>query len=130
MRKTGWFGNAYLQIGLGAMLVSASELLMKSGAAQQAATIGVLGIAALSSARTWVGIILYCLSFVSWVYVLRTVPLGIAYGLINIVHVLIPLGCWIFLREAITPQRWLGIGLVLAGLILVVKPVAKAEAKL
>jgi drug/metabolite transporter (DMT)-like permease len=125
-----WFGNAYLQIGLGALLVTASELLMKAGASAQHGEIGVVGIAALRSGFTWAGIVLYCLSFVSWIYVLRTVPLAIAYALINVVHILIPLGCWIFLGEAINSQRWLGIALVLAGLLLVAKPLATVEKKL
>lgn len=124
------FLNAFFQIGVGAILVTASELLMKSGASAQNGNIGVFGLAALRDYHTWVGIVLYCASFVSWVHVLRTVPLGIAYGLINIVHVLIPLGCWLFLGEIITPQRWMGIGLVLAGLLLVIKPVAAVEKKL
>jgi multidrug transporter EmrE-like cation transporter len=122
--------NAYVQIALGALAVTASELLMKSGASAQRGNIGVFGIAALANGRTWLGILCYCASFASWVYVLRTVPLAIAYALINVVHVLIPLGCWFFLAEAISPQRWLGIALVLAGLLLVVKPLAMAEKKL
>ncbi|HUB24207.1 MAG TPA: EamA family transporter [Tepidisphaeraceae bacterium] len=125
-----WFLNSYFQIGLGALLVTASELLMKVGATAQHGNIGVFGIAALGSIDTWIGIILYCVSFASWIYVLRSVPLGIAYSLINIVHVLIPLGCWIFLGEVIPPQRWVGIALVLAGLLLVIQPVAAVERKL
>lgn len=125
-----FFLNSYFQIALGALMVTASELLMKVGAAAQHGNIGVFGIAALGSGWTWLGIIFYCLSFFSWIYVLRTIPLSIAYGLINVVHILIPLGCWIFLHEAISPQRWLGIALVLAGLLLVLKPVAKVEQKL
>jgi multidrug transporter EmrE-like cation transporter len=125
-----WFLNAYVQIGLGALSVTASELLMKFGADAQHGQIGVLGISALQSGWTWVGIICYIASFASWVYVLRTVPLGIAYGLINVVHVLIPLGCWVFLHEAISSQRWAGIALVLAGLLLIVKPLALVEKKL
>lgn len=124
------FFNAYFQIGLGAVLVTASELLMKSGATAQSLSIGVFGIAALRQYQTWIGIVFYCLSFLSWIYVLRTVPLGIAYGLINVVHILIPIGCWIFLSEAISPQRWLGIALVLVGLLLVARPVAGVEKKL
>jgi multidrug transporter EmrE-like cation transporter len=124
------FLNAYLQIALGALLVTASELLLKSGASSRAAEIGVFGVAALGSARTWLGILTYCLSFASWVHVLRTIPLGIAFGLINVAHVLVPLGCWIFLGEAISPARWLGISLVIVGLVLVAKPVAAAESKL
>ncbi|MGA2231004.1 MAG: hypothetical protein ABSH22_08910 [Tepidisphaeraceae bacterium] len=131
LRRAGrLFLNAYVQIALGALTVTASELLMKVGANSRAGDIGVLGIAALASGVTWIAIILYCLSFLSWVRVLQCLPLGMAFGLISVVHVLIPIGCAIFLHEAVSPQRWLGILLVLAGLMMMVGPVAKLEEKL
>ncbi len=128
-----WFLNPYFQIGVGSVLVTASEILMKAGARQtppSASVGGWLGIAALASGWTWLGIICYILSFVSWLHVLRYVPLGLAYALINVVHVLIPLGSWAFLHEMISPWRWFGVGLVLSGLLLIVGPVVRAEAKL
>jgi len=133
------FLNSYSQIALGAVMVTASEILMKAGANTVAVAAGAphggsatgwLGIAALSSGYTWLGIGFYILSFLSWIYVLRSVPLGIAYALINVVHVLIPVGSWIFLPETISPMRWCGIGLVIVGLLLLVGPVAKVEARL
>jgi len=124
------FLNPYLQICLGSLSVTASELLMKVGADQHRATIGVFGTAALASGFTWLGIICYLLSFASWLTVLRQMPLGIAYALINVVHVLIPLGCWIFLGEIIPPQRWCGIGLVVLGLLLVTRATADASVKI
>ena len=122
--------NPYVQIALGALTVTASELLMKVGATHAPGTVGAFGVEALASKWTWLAIVVYLLSFASWIYVLRTIPLGIAYALINVVHVLIPLGCWIFLHEMISPQRWFGITLVIAGLLLIAKPVAQAEEKL
>ena len=124
------FCKAYVQIAIGSLTVTASELLMKCGANAQAGAIGVFGIAALGSLWTWGGIVLYCISFVSWVSVLQKLPLGIAYGLINVAHVLIPLGCWLFLHEAINRQRWAGIALVLLGMLLIAKPAAHVEQKL
>jgi multidrug transporter EmrE-like cation transporter len=129
----GYFLNAYAQIALGALLVTASEILMKIGANTVPPTGGAtgwLGIAALASGYTWLGIICYIASFLSWIHVLRTIPLGIAFALISVVHVLIPIGSWLFLREMISPMRWGGIGLVIVGLLLLVGPVAKVEAKL
>ena len=70
------------------------------------------------------------LSLVSWLYVLRLVPLSIAFPLSNVVHVLVPLSCWIFLGEQISTQRWCGIALVLLGLIVVAKPFARIEERL
>ena len=127
---SNFFFNPYLQIGLGALSVTASELLMKAGANQHRETIGVFGIAALGSIFTWIGILCYLLSFASWVTVLRQLPLAVAYALINVVHVLIPVGCWLFLGEIIPPQRWLGIALVLLGLVLVTRATAHASEKI
>jgi drug/metabolite transporter (DMT)-like permease len=69
-------------------------------------------------------------SLFSWLATLRKLPLTIAFPVGNAVHILIPLSCWIFLGETIEPRRWLGIGLLLIGLVIVAKPAAKLEARL
>jgi multidrug transporter EmrE-like cation transporter len=133
----GGFLNPYAQIGVGAVLVAASELMLKVGATQSAASrdglpgwLRVLGVGALASGWTWLGIICYVLSFASWLYVLRRLPLGLAFALINVVHVLVPIGARVFLHEPIPMARWVGIALILAGIVLVAGPAAKAEEKL
>lgn len=128
-----WFLNAYVQLGVGALLVTASELLLKKGATAAPDLPGAvarLGVGALASAWTWAGIVCYVLSFVSWLHVLRLLPLSTAFALINVVHVLIPLGAWLLLHEHVSPARWLGIALVVAGIALVAKPAGRAEEQL
>jgi len=128
-----WFLHPYVQLGFGALLVTASELLLKRGAVAVPAATGLaawVGIMALASGWTWLGIVTYILSFVSWIHVLRSLPLNIAFPAINIVHILVPLGAWAFLGEAIPARRWVGIVLVIVGIVLIVRPVAKAEAML
>ncbi len=100
--------NPYVQIAIGAVLVTISELLLKQGAMA----------GGLVSGWTWVGISTYLVSFASWLYVLRHLPLSIAYPLINIVHITIPLAAWLILGEDITTQRWLGIAFVFVGTVL------------
>lgn len=124
------FLNPYAQIAIGALLVTASELLLKRGATAAAAGSSLPVIGALASPWTWAGIVTYVLSFASWLYVLRHVPLGVAFALINVVHVLVPLGSWALLGESISPRRWAGIGLVTAGIVLTARNVAAAEEKL
>ena len=124
---TGFF-NPYVQIGIGAVLVTASELLLRKGAIS-APGASWLGINALASIWTWGGIVTYILSFVSWLYVLRFVPLGIAFSLISSVHVLVPLSSWLLLAEKVTTMRWLGIALVFAGIILIARDAANVEEK-
>jgi drug/metabolite transporter (DMT)-like permease len=109
--------RAYVFIGIGALLITISEVLLKKGATH----------GALLSGWTWMGIVTYVLSFICWLYVLRHLPLSIAYGLITIVQVLVPLGAWIFLGESISVQRWVGIACVLAGTLVVAQSAARIE---
>ena len=120
--------NRYLLILWGALLSTAGEVLLKKGATVAGAGPAVLG--PLSSLWTWSGILCYVTALVSWLYVLRKVPLSIAFPLINVVHVLVPLGASIFLNEQVSPRRWAGITLILLGVIAIVKPVVHAEEKL
>ena len=75
-------------------------------------------------------IVLIVASFVSWLYVLRYLPLTIAFPLSRVVDALVPFSCWIFLGEFISTLRWCGIALVVIGLALVAKPVAQIEERL
>jgi len=109
--------SPYVWIAIGALLVTASELLLKTGATR----------GALLSGWTWLGVFTYILSFASWLYVLRKLPLSIAYSLITIVQVLVPLGAWIFLREQISSMRWVGIACVLCGTLMVSRSAATIE---
>ena len=88
------------------------------------------GISGLASIWTWFGIVCVILSLASWLYILRLVPLSIAFPLSNVVHVLVPVSCWLFLNEVISTRRWCGILLLLTGLIIVAKPFARIEEKL
>ena len=127
-RPAAWFFNAYVQLGIGAGLVTASELLLKTGATASDVIGGAAGVAgALRNGWTWLAIGCYVLSFFCGLYVLRSLPVGIAFAFMNVTHVLVPLGAWALLGESISPRRWLGIALVLGGTTVLVKPAAKAE---
>jgi drug/metabolite transporter (DMT)-like permease len=128
-----WFFHPVFQLALGAILVTVSELLLRRGAESFAGADGakgLFGIAALASGWTWLGILCYIASFLSWIVVLRRLPLSIAFPAINVVHVLIPIGCWLFLGERISPRRWAGIVLVVCGILLLARSFVKAEEQL
>jgi len=128
------FLNPWVQLGLEALLVTAAEIFIKVGATHTATAHGSatewLGVSGLSSPWVWLGIICTILSFVSWLYVLRYIPLSIAFPLSNVVHAIVPLGCWLFLGEIISTRRWCGIVIVLVGLFVVARPAAQLEEKL
>jgi drug/metabolite transporter (DMT)-like permease len=127
------FGNPWLQLALSVVCVFVSELLLKRGATDVADPDNALswtGINGLASPLVWWGILLIIASFISWLYVLKYIPLAIAFPLSRVVDILVPLGCWIFLGELISALRWCGIALVIIGLALVAKPVAQLEERL
>jgi drug/metabolite transporter (DMT)-like permease len=127
------FADPWLQLALSVLCVVASELLLKRGATQVAdpnSALSWTGINGLTSSLVWWAILLVIISFASWLYVLKYIPLTIAFPLSRVVDVLVPISCWIFLGEVISVRRWCGIALVIIGLALVAKPVARLEEKL
>jgi multidrug transporter EmrE-like cation transporter len=117
-----------LELAGSVVLFALSQLFLKQGAGVEAE--GTFSFAALASPWVWAGILAEIGSLVLWLGALRTVPLSVAYNLNGATHVLIPLGCWAWLGESISPMRWLGIGLVLAGVTLSARPAAAVEEKL
>jgi multidrug transporter EmrE-like cation transporter len=128
------FLNPWLQLAINALIVTASELLLKLGARETAHLntnfLQWTGVTGLASLWTWVGIVCVIFSLVNWLYILRRLPLSIAFPISNVVHAMVPLVSWIFLNELISPRRWLGIAFVLIGLVIVAKPFSRIEEKL
>ena len=123
------FFSPYLQIFVSVLLNAAAQLLLKKGSDEsvEATTSFALGFSGLHSAWVWGGIACMIASLVSWLYSLRFVQLIIAFNLAGMLHVMVPLFAWICLGERIGGLRWLGIGLVFAGVLVVAKPVIKIE---
>jgi drug/metabolite transporter (DMT)-like permease len=127
------FANPWLVLGFEVICVLVYELLQKRGASATAHLSQVwswTGITALASPLTWLAMGLMIISLLSWLYVLRYIPLSIAFPLSRAVDILVPLSCWIVLGENISARRWWGIALVIIGLILTAKPAAQLEEKL
>jgi undecaprenyl phosphate-alpha-L-ara4N flippase subunit ArnF len=110
--------------------VTIADLLLKRGASSQAASaewLNILGVGALASPYTIIGIVFHLLGLAAWLKTLRVVPLTIAYCVTAIQQGTIAIGAWLWLGEKISPMRWGGISLVLAGVLLVVPTIAAAD---
>ena len=132
-RKKPLFLHPFVQVGLCILAGTASEVLLKKGAENTAnlpSWLPWLGLTGLNSGWTWLSIVFTLLGFFSWMFAIRVLPLGVAFPLTNAVQVLVPLSCWWFLGERISPLRWCGIALVVAGLMVVAKPYARMDARL
>lgn len=131
--KPSVFLNPFLQISFCILLGTAAEVLLKKGASMTAdlpSAVPWLGLTGLSSGWTWLSIVFTVLSFFAWMAAIRVLPLGVAFPLTNAVQALVPVSCWWFLGETISPWRWCGIALVIVGLMVVAKPYAKLDARL
>jgi drug/metabolite transporter (DMT)-like permease len=131
-KPTG-LANPWLHLALSVAGVTIYELLLKLGARETAHISDRwdwTGISGLASIYTWIAIVFVIFSLVTWLYVLRYIPLSLAFPISQAVHVLIPLCSWIFLGEVIISLRWCGIALVTLGLAVVAKPVARLEERL
>lgn len=127
------FLNPWFQIALSTAFVTASELCLKRGAMESipaAEGWGWTGLAGLTSGLVWIGILLVIFSFISWLYVLKHLPLSVAFPASQAVHVLIPITSWLVLGELISVTRWCGIVLVLLGLAVMARPAARLEEKI
>lgn len=128
-----WFFNPWVQLSICVILATAAEIFLKLGARQVAnleSKWSWTGLTGLESVWVWWGILASVVSLFNWLATIRKLPLTIAFPVGNVVHILVPLSCWIFLGEAILPRRWLGIALLLLGLMIVAKPAAKLEERL
>jgi undecaprenyl phosphate-alpha-L-ara4N flippase subunit ArnF len=126
--------NPWFQLALSIGFVTAYEVLLKLGAIETAQIAGRgwawTGLSGLASVYVWLGIPLVILSLITWLYVLRHLALSIAFPISQAVHAFVPLASWLILGESINKLRWSGIILVLLGLALVAKPVARMEERL
>ncbi len=110
-----------------------AEIFLKLGAEASAdpeSACAWTGLTGLRSGWVWWGILASVVSLFNWLATIRQLPLNSAFPIGNAVHILVPLSSWIFLGEAILPKRWMGIALVLVGLIIVAQPAAKLEERL
>jgi len=127
------FANPLFQLGLNIICVVLYELLLKAGAkatADPSTSWSWVGITGLASPLIWLAIVVMLLDLVIWLYVLKYIPLSIAFPLSRLVDVLVPISCWLILKEGISSLRWCGIVLVIIGLAIVAKPAARLEERL
>jgi multidrug transporter EmrE-like cation transporter len=118
---------AFAFLMAGVLLNAVAQLLLKAGT-------NVLGVITFTRDNwgelAWrmatqqyfiAGACCYVLSLVVWIVGLSRVPVSMAYPLLSVGYVLNALGAYYLLGEALTPARWLGIGLIVAGVFLVAR---------
>ena len=113
----------------GVLLNAAAQLMLKAGAA----SVGVISLTAGASAlwRTGLqlslhpgilgGLACYVLSVVVWIVALSRVDVSMAYPMLSVGYVVNALLAWWLFGEAVSLQRWLGIAVIIVGVVLVAR---------
>jgi drug/metabolite transporter (DMT)-like permease len=75
----------------------------------------------ISSYYLWLGAITVIVSSVLWMKVLSKVDLSVAYPLISISYIFGLLASKFILGESISPVRWVGVGVIAIGIVLLTR---------
>ncbi len=67
------------------------------------------------------GLACYALSLVVWIMGLSRTDVTIAYPMLSLGYVVAAAGAWLFLGEAVSPQRLLAIGVIMVGVALLAR---------
>jgi drug/metabolite transporter (DMT)-like permease len=67
------------------------------------------------------GLACYAISLVVWIMGLSRTDVTIAYPMLSLGYVVAALGAWLFLGEAVSPQRLLAIAVIMVGVALLAR---------
>lgn len=74
-----------------------------------------------TAAVLFAALVLYGVTTIAWVWVLQKVELGRVYPLMAMAFVLVPLGSHLILGERFQPQYFVGVILIMIGIVVTVK---------
>lgn len=99
--------------------LAAGQVLFKVSAGALAAS------GSFFSARALVPLIsamcLYGITSIAWVWILRNIELGRVYPLMALAFVFVPLGSFLFLNERFGPQYYVGVLIIMLGIVITVR---------
>ena len=106
---------------LGILSGSFGAILLKSGSAELKYDTSLVYIVfqAITSIKIVFAIILYMIPSITWIYLLKTLDITMLQPMLSLTYVLTALLAYVFFNEYISTMRWLGIGIIIIGVIFV-----------
>jgi drug/metabolite transporter (DMT)-like permease len=77
--------------------------------------------AAKTATTLFVALVLYGITTIAWVWVLQKIELGRVYPLMALAFILVPLGSHLILGERFQPQYFVGVVLIMLGIVIAVR---------
>ncbi len=118
---------AFALILTGVLLNACAQLLLKAGT-------NAIGHIEFTSAGIWSvaprlmfephilgGLACYALSVVVWIGALSRTPVSVAYPMLSIGYIVNAVAAWALFGEVLTPTKLLGIGIIIAGVVLLAR---------
>ncbi|MDP2044257.1 MAG: EamA family transporter, partial [Candidatus Omnitrophota bacterium] len=69
--------------------------------------------------RLWLGFVFSVISLCIWLLVLSKADLNFAFSADSMHYIFIAFASWLVLKERFSPLRWIGTGLIVAGIVIV-----------
>ncbi|OON61941.1 4-amino-4-deoxy-L-arabinose transferase [Massilia sp. KIM] len=120
--------SAFAFILSGVILNAAGQLLLKAGTNALGGAIHLTRdnwfLTGLKVATQWpivAGVLCYMISLVVWILGLSRTDVTIAYPMLSLGYVIGTAGAWMFLGEAVSPQRMLAIAVIMVGVVLLAR---------
>jgi len=121
------FAKSMILILVAVLLGVLGQLLLKMGMTQVGSLeskgglggLVQMGVQVFSNLKVLGGFAAYGFSSLFWIVVLSKIDLSLAYPMLALNYVLVPLTAWLFLNEQVPPLRWLGIGVVILGVVVI-----------
>jgi drug/metabolite transporter (DMT)-like permease len=103
----------FLFIIINDLLDTSAQLLMKTGVHH------LFNFGNHDFLLFWTGMAIYLSNFFLWMNILSKIDLSVALPLASSSYILIPIAAILFLHEFVPPLRWLGLILIVLGIIFV-----------
>ena len=105
---------------IGVLMSAAGGFFLKLGAVQVQYDEGVVEVfrQVVFNLRIVIGVLMYFIPVVIWIFLLKKVDLSFLQPLFSMVYVITPILASLFLNENVTIARWLGIGVIIIGVII------------
>lgn len=113
--SANWLTGIYIVASMACTVIG--NLLLKTGVQQPGA--GTVWPLSLLNMRTALGAVTFCFAMLFYMMVLKRTALNLAQSIFAVQFVLVIVAANFILHEPIGLQRWVGIGMIAAGLLVI-----------
>jgi undecaprenyl phosphate-alpha-L-ara4N flippase subunit ArnE len=105
-----WFGLIAVPF-----MIAVGQILFKMTAVANAGQ-GLIGL--VSNVTFWIAMVMYGAATVAWIATIESVPISRAYLFVALTYIYVPILSSIFLKEQVTIRAFVGITIVIVGIVI------------